>query len=29
VAEHLRLGTWDLLSHWTGQPTERAEPRLA
>ena len=29
VAEHLRLGTWDLLRHWTGQPTERAEPRLA
>jgi len=29
VAEHLRLGTWDLLRGWTGQPTERAEPRLA
>jgi len=29
VAEHLRLGTWDLLRAWTGQPTERAEPRLA
>jgi hypothetical protein len=29
VAEHLRLGTWDLLRHWTGQPSERAEPRLA
>lgn len=29
VAEHLRLGTWDLLCGWTGQPTERAEPRLA
>ncbi len=28
VAEHLRLGTWDLLRAWTGQPTERAEPRL-
>jgi len=29
LAEHLRLGTWDLLCGWTGQPTERAEPRLA
>jgi len=29
VAEHLRLGTWDLLCGWTRQPTERAEPRLA
>jgi hypothetical protein len=29
VAEHMRLGTWDLLRSWTGQPTERAEPRLA
>lgn len=29
VAEHLRLGTWDLLCGWTGLPTERAEPRLA
>ena len=29
VAEHLRLGTWDLLRGWTGQPTERVEPRLA
>ena len=29
VAEHLRLGTWDLLRSWTGQPTERIEPRLA
>lgn len=29
VAEHLRLGTWDLLCAWTGQPTERVEPRLA
>lgn len=28
VAEHLRLGTWDLLCGWTGQPTERVEPRL-
>lgn len=28
VAEHVRLGTWDLLRSWTGQPTERAEPRL-
>lgn len=29
AAEHLRLGTWDLLCGWTGQPTARAEPRLA
>jgi hypothetical protein len=29
VAEHLRLGTWDLLRAWTHQPTERIEPRLA
>jgi hypothetical protein len=29
VPEHLRLGTWDLLRGWTGQPTPRAEPRLA
>ena len=29
VAEHLRLGTWDLLCGWTKQPSERAEPRLA
>lgn len=29
VAEHLRLGTWDLLCGWTGQPTQRVEPRLA
>jgi len=29
VPEHLRLGTWDLLCSWTGQPTERPEPRLA
>jgi hypothetical protein len=32
VAEHVRFGTWDLLRGWTGQtgqPTERAEPRLA
>ena len=29
VAEHLRLGTWDLLCGWTGQPSQRAEPRLA
>jgi hypothetical protein len=29
VAEHLRLGTWDLLCGWTQQPTERVEPRLA
>lgn len=29
VPEHLRLGTWDLLQKWTGQPTCRIEPRLA
>ena len=29
VAEHLRLGTWDLLCGWTGQPTAQIEPRLA
>ena len=29
VPEHLRLGTWDLLQTWTGQPTCRVEPRLA
>jgi hypothetical protein len=27
--ELLRLGAWDLLRGWTGQPTERVEPRLA
>lgn len=29
VAEHLRLGTWDLLLGWTNQGSERIEPRLA
>jgi hypothetical protein len=29
VPEHLRLGTWDLLRAWTGQPGHRVEPRLA
>lgn len=29
VAEHLRLGTWDLLCGWTGKPPECVEPRLA
>lgn len=29
VAEHLRLGTWDLLCGWTGKPTPCVEPRLA
>jgi hypothetical protein len=29
IPEHLRLGTWDLLCGWSGQPGERAEPRLA
>jgi hypothetical protein len=28
VPEHLRLGTWDLLVHWSGQPPQRVEPRL-
>jgi len=29
ISEHLRLGTWDLLCGWTGQSSERVEPRLA
>ena len=29
VPEHLRLGTWQLLRGWTGQPSERIEPRIA
>ena len=29
VAEHLRLGTWDLLCGWTKRTAERIEPRLA
>jgi hypothetical protein len=29
VPEHLRLGTWDLLCGWSGQPGEYLEPRLA
>jgi hypothetical protein len=29
VPEHLRLGTWDLLRTWTGQPTPQVQPRLA
>ena len=29
LPEHLRLGTWDLLGSWTGQPSQRVEPRLA
>jgi hypothetical protein len=29
VAEHIRLGTWDLLCGWTGKTTECVEPRLA
>lgn len=29
VAEHLRLGTWDLVRGWTEQSGERIEPRLA
>jgi hypothetical protein len=29
LAEHLRLGTWDLLCGWTRQSSDRIEPRLA
>lgn len=29
IPEHLRLGTWDLLCGWSGQTSERIEPRLA
>jgi len=29
IPEHLRLGTWDLLGGWSGQSSERVEPRLA
>jgi len=29
IPEHLRLGTWDLLCGWSGQPGDRVEPRLA
>lgn len=29
IPEHLRLGTWDLRCGWSGQPSGRAEPRLA
>ena len=29
IPEHLRLGTWDLLCGWTGQPPSRPEPRFA
>jgi len=29
AAEHLRLGTWDLLCGWTGRGAECVEPRLA
>jgi hypothetical protein len=29
IPEHLRLGTWDLLCAWTGQPALRLEARLA
>lgn len=29
VAEHLRLGTWDLLQGWTRSGTGRVQPRLA
>lgn len=29
VPEHLRLGTWPLLCHWTQNATEHLQPRLA
>jgi len=29
IPEHLRLGTWQLVRGWTGQPGERIEPRMA
>ena len=29
VPEHLRLGTWELLMGWTGQPGHTVQPRLA
>ena len=29
VAEHMRLGTWDLLKGWTNSSNEQVEPRLA
>lgn len=29
VAEHLRLGTWDMLCTWSGQDSARVETRLA
>lgn len=29
VPEHLRMGTWDLLTIWSGNPTTSVEPRLA
>jgi hypothetical protein len=29
IPEHLRLGTWDLLCGWCGQPSECVWPRLA
>lgn len=29
VPEHLRLGSWDLLVGWSGQPPESLQPRLA
>lgn len=29
IPEHLRMGTWDLLTGWSGQSGDRVEPRLA
>lgn len=29
VPEHLRLGSWDLLCHWTGHSTPELQPRVA
>jgi hypothetical protein len=28
IAEHLRLGTWDLLRHWSGRDSAHVEPRI-
>jgi hypothetical protein len=29
LPDHLRLGTWQVVRGWTGQPGERIEPRMA
>ena len=28
IAEHLRLGAWDLLRHWSGKDSAHVEPRI-